>query len=306
VLCRVLIPNGFSLALSLLANISLLLSMANRVPFTLSQLVAILSFFGSSILLIVITSVGNTNLWPAPQGSSLSSSFYHACISAGVSLTISMLLAFTFYFAKVKREIPADFSSTLTLPQRTLMGQSLGFIIYIMSGAAVFSSVEGWRFTDAIYWATVTLLTIGFGDVTPTSHTGRSLIIPFATSGIVMLGLVIGSIGTLVLDRGAKKIVARMTVNVRDKKLRLASLKSPPMSTVPTQALSEHIISHASEHPHVLNEKAEFTLMREVQADVARSQTLRLFLIATIAIFALWTLGALVFWSTEKNSQSWS
>lgn len=282
--------------------------MANRLPFIVSQLVSIVSFLGSSVLLIVITSLANSTLWPSPQGTNLAASFYHGCISAGISLTIVFLLSFTFYYAKIRSEIPADFSTTLTLPQRTLMGQSLGFIIYIMSGAAIFSSIEGWRFTDGIYWATVTLLTIGFGDITPTTHTARALIIPFATAGIVMIGLVIGSIGTLVLDRGAKKMFARMTVNVREKKRRLASASlkmAPSLSMATTQAPTEHTVTD-SEHPHILNEKAEFTLMREVQADVSRSQHLRLFGISTLAILALWLLGALVFWSTEKTAQSWS
>jgi potassium channel subfamily K, other eukaryote len=123
-----------------------------------------------------------------------------------------------------------------------------------------------------------------------------------------MIGLVIGSIGTLVLDRGAKKMFARMTVNAREKKLRVASLKiaDPSISTATMQPEIEPSTSNMTEHPHLLNEKAEFALMREVQADVSRSQQLRLFIISTVAIFMLWLLGALVFWSTEKASQSWS
>jgi potassium channel subfamily K len=296
-----------SLALSLIANISLLLSMANRLAFSISQLLTIISFFGSSIILIITTSLTNSNSWPSARGSTLSASFYYACISAGLSLILSTLLTFTFFFAKIRHEIPSDFSVTLTLPQRTLMGQSLGFIIYLASGAAIFSAIEGWRFTDGMYWATVTLLTIGFGDIVPATHTGRSLIIPYATAGIVMIGLVVGSIGTLVLDRGAKKMFARMTVNAREKKLRVASLKiADPSTPTTTQPQLEPSASNMIEHPHLLNEKAEFTLMREVQADVSRSQQLRLFIISTIAIFMLWFLGALVFWSTEKDSQSWS
>jgi potassium channel subfamily K len=189
------------------------------------------------------------------------------------------------------------------------MGQSLGFVIYLGAGAAIFSSIEGWRFTDGIYWATVTLLTIGFGDIVPATHTGRSLIIPFATAGIVMIGLVIGSIGTLVLDRGAKKIVARMTVNARKKKFRLASLEAGADPAALTELQLNPTVSSKTDHPHhirLANEKAEFNLMREVQADVSRSQQWRLVIISTVAIFMVWLLGALVFWSTEKDSQSWS
>jgi potassium channel subfamily K len=190
------------------------------------------------------------------------------------------------------------------------MGQSLGFIVYLFAGAAIFSHIEGWRLTDGIYWATVTLLTIGFGDIVPATHTGRSLIIPFATTGIVMIGLVIGSIGTLVLDRGAKKMFARMTVNSRAKKLRSASQgEGSADPAILSQPQLKPTTSDTNEHPHhvhLANERAEFDLMREVQADVASSQQFRLIMIATVAIFMLWLLGAVVFWSTEKASQSWS
>jgi potassium channel subfamily K len=285
--------------------------MINRLPFTVSQLLTISSFFSSSVILIVIASVTSHKLLPSSHEFSLSASFYYACISAAISLLISLLLIFTFYFAKVKRTIPADLSATLTLPQRTLMAQSLGFVVYLLCGSGVFSHVEGWRFTDGIYWATVTLLTIGFGDITPVTHTGRSLFIPFATTGIVSIGLVIGSIGTLVLDRGAKKMLARMTVGARTRKLRIASREQSfdPVTSTSTQSQVEPTKVIIGEHPHhihLANEKAEFTLMREVQADVSRSQHIRLFIIATVAILMLWLLGALVFWSTEKPGQSWS
>ena len=182
----------------------------------------------------------------------------------------------------------------LTLPQRTLMAQSLGFILYLLCGAAIFSAIEGWKFTDGVYWATVTLLTIGYGDIVPTTHAGRSLIIFYATAGIVMIGLVAGSIGTLVLDRGARKMFARRTVNARTRKLRDAAKEE-----------NTHEEKHAH-HVRLGNEKAEFTLMREVQTEVARTQQLRMILISTIAIAMLWFLGAAVFWSTEKDSQSWT
>jgi len=124
-----------------------------------------------------------------------------------------------------------------------------------------------------------------------------------------MIGLVIGSIGTLVLDRGAKKIVARMTVNARKKKFRLASLEAGADPAALTELQLNPTVSSKTDHPHhirLANEKAEFNLMREVQADVSRSQQWRLVIISTVAIFMVWLLGALVFWSTEKDSQSWS
>jgi potassium channel subfamily K len=239
--------------------------MANRLPFLASQLLTVPSFFVSSVILIITTTLTTHTLLPSTEEYSLASPFYYACISAALSMLISLLLTYTFYLARLRHETPADLSATLTLPQRTLTFQSLAFIMYLMTGAGIFSAIESWKFTDGVYWATVTLLTIGFGDIVPKTHAGRSLIMFYATAGIVSIGLVIGSIASLVLDRSAKKIVARKMVNVRMKKVR---------NGLPGGVNSEQLTGRDEDNSeqHIKKEKAEFALMREIQADVASSQ----------------------------------
>ena len=98
----------------------------------------------------------------------------------------------------------------LTSSQRTLMLQTMSFMAYLLLGALVFNSIEGWGFLNAGYWADVTLLTIGFGDYAPVTPLGRGLLIPFAIGGVLVVGLVVGSIRSLVLERGKEKMSARI------------------------------------------------------------------------------------------------
>jgi potassium channel subfamily K len=72
----------------------------------------------------------------------------------------------------------------LTMSQRTLMLQTISFLVYLLAGAAVYSHIEGWAFLDAVYWADFTLLTVGIGDYAPGTHLGRGLLFPFAIGGI--------------------------------------------------------------------------------------------------------------------------
>jgi potassium channel subfamily K, other eukaryote len=74
---------------------------------------------------------------------------------------------------------------------------------YILFGAAVFFHVEGWRYLDAVYWADVTILIIGFGDFKPLTTLGRALLIPYATGGIFILFLFICCVPKLVERRGS-------------------------------------------------------------------------------------------------------
>lgn len=62
----------------------------------------------------------------------------------------------------------------------------------------------------------MTLLTIGLGDFSPQSNVGRGLLFPFAIGGILMVGLVVGSIRSLVLERGQEKMAARITEKRRE------------------------------------------------------------------------------------------
>ena len=55
----------------------------------------------------------------------------------------------------------------LTNSQRTLMLQTIAFMVYLLGGAAVYARIEEWTFVDAVYWADFTLLTIGIGVSSP-------------------------------------------------------------------------------------------------------------------------------------------
>jgi hypothetical protein len=51
--------------------------------------------------------------------------------------------------------------------------------------------VEGWRLGDGLYFAFVSGLTIGYGDLVPKSSLARVLAISIGLSGILLSGLVV-------------------------------------------------------------------------------------------------------------------
>jgi len=180
------------------------------------------------------------------------------------------------------------------------MIQTMMFITYLLLGALVFSHLEGWQYLNAVYWADVTILTVGFGDYTPTTTLARGLLFPFAIGGILILGLVIGSIRSLVLERGREKMAARIVEkrrksaiqNVDDRKqtIKIGWMASADFSTDPSLSPAQR-------------REEEFNVMRKVQdiADRERSW----FALGTSVLFALllWLLGAYVFMHTEYTQQ---
>lgn len=67
----------------------------------------------------------------------------------------------------------------------------LGLVVLILIGAFAISHIEKMKLGDAIYFACVTGLSVGYGDIVPETHTGRILCVAIGIIGLVFMGLVI-------------------------------------------------------------------------------------------------------------------
>jgi hypothetical protein len=54
-------------------------------------------------------------------------------------------------------------------------------------GAVLYRWLEGWSWLDAIYFVVITLTTIGYGDLHPTTPATKIITIFYALNGIVIL-----------------------------------------------------------------------------------------------------------------------
>lgn len=300
--------NALSLVCALIGNTALLLNMTRRLKFSTAQPITISGFFLAGVLLIAdmaaLTSIParyeSATLGEVPGSRfALTGAFYFAIFAAALYIIIGLLMCLTVHGAH-KQYYPRDFN--LTPAQRTLMVQTMGFVTYLLLGALVFSKIEGWRYLDGVYWADVTLLTIGLGDYSPQTAVGRGLIIPFAICGVLMVGLVVGSIRSLVLEHGKEKMVARIIEkrrasavhNVDDRKqtIKVSWFAQADFSTDPSLSPAQR-------------REEEFKIMRRVQK-TAESER-RYLALATSLSFALmlWFVGAAIFMVAERR-QGWT
>ncbi|KAH7410823.1 potassium channel-like protein [Cadophora sp. MPI-SDFR-AT-0126] len=326
--------NAAQLVIALISNLFLLLNMARRVRFSIAQPVTIIGWYISSFALIGLCACVSGPLVIQPKSShAFSQAFYYAIFSAFLYFLVASLMLFTVWGAS-KGHYDKEFQ--LTMSQRTLMLQTISFLVYLLCGATVFAHIEGWNFLDAVYWADFTLLTVGIGDFSPSTHTGRGLLFPFAIGGIIILGLVIGSIRSLVLERGKVKMGARMVekerrrliakLEKRDKADVLKPISSDQSSqnnhkninttntngksTSNPQPLSRVSTKTLTSKPNFQTERQrrerEFTLMRRIQE---RAHTRRLWTSLTISAtvwLGLWFAGAAIFHASESHPQSWT
>jgi potassium channel subfamily K len=107
--------------------------------------------------------------------------------------------------------------------QRTLILQTMLFFAWLAAGAGIFSRTENmgedgitnWDFVDGLYFCDVTILTLGYGDLTPSNNLGRGLVFPYSVGGIIMLGLVISSISKFAAEMGEENVVHKHADRIR-------------------------------------------------------------------------------------------
>ncbi|GAA0399990.1 hypothetical protein GCM10009133_06060 [Cocleimonas flava] len=65
------------------------------------------------------------------------------------------------------------------------------FSIVIAVLGLVVGKKEGWTNFDAIYWAFITALTVGYGDLRPTKKSSRIFALLISVIGIMLFGIVV-------------------------------------------------------------------------------------------------------------------
>lgn len=196
----------------------------------------------------------------------------------------------------------------LTVSERTLMLQTIMLLIYLLLGAYIFSEIESWHYLDAVYWTVVTLFTVGFGDYYPTTDLGRALLIPFALTGIITLGLVINSVRNLILEHGRRCVAARIDDRKRRKIIQKILSHSDDRTLEPIREESKTSVAQSNKAPGIEFErrKAEFALMRKIQVKSSSHRGWVAMAISTFSWLILWLVGAIIFEKAEKSYQNWS
>ncbi|KAJ3037706.1 Potassium channel, partial [Rhizophlyctis rosea] len=124
---------------------------------------------------------------------------FYAAFCSLLSLTVAIS---TIYHHIINRGHQRYSYTTFDLspPQRQLVLLETSSLAYMALLAALYCGIEGWEFDDALYWCVSTLATIGFGDITPKTDTGRILLVLLAPIGIGLIGGFIYAMRQVVLE----------------------------------------------------------------------------------------------------------
>ncbi|KAK4690447.1 hypothetical protein P7C71_g6348, partial [Lecanoromycetidae sp. Uapishka_2] len=283
------IVNALSLGIAIVTNLLMLMQMAEKIPYRIAAVFVIIGWWISSALLLgLVAAAPSQLLLPSGQSRTWSQAYYYAILAAAIYGFIGAMLAITAY-GVYKGRYATKFK--LTTAQRTLMLQTIFFIGYVLAAAEVYSYIEGWAYLDA-----------GFGDYAPKTHLGRSLAFPMVIGGILFVGLIIGSIRSLVLQGGSAKISRRMLERARVRALQSLNHEN---GTIRVGLFRKHDVGNSAT-TELEKRRQEFNTMRKVQKRARRSNQLLALGVSGGAWIGLWIIGSVVFWKAEQSYGGWS
>ena len=91
-----------------------------------------------------------------------------------------------------------------------ILGMLLILLCTLFVGTFAFMFLEGWNFIDSLYVSMITLLTIGYGDMSPETDYGRFFCLFFLVFGFTYVGRVLSSISETYVQIKTQKMRKRI------------------------------------------------------------------------------------------------
>lgn len=102
---------------------------------------------------------------------------------------------------------------------RVLIGIALTLAIMI-GGTLGYHFIEGWSLFESLYMTTITVTTVGFGEIRPLSHVGRILTMALMAFGVGIVLYLITTFSQMVVEGQLRQILGRRNVEKHIRSLR--------------------------------------------------------------------------------------
>lgn len=270
----ILVVNILSLAIGFASNCVLVLHFVNRLSYKKSQTINIFGWTVAATMLTVDVCVFAARDTGNDRHKTIG--FWYAVV-AGVlyyGCTFTLLIHFIgFYLGKY----PPRFN--LMKNERTLMLFTLFFAVLLIWGGGMFSRILDVTFGVALYFSTVSILTVGLGDITPNDVATKILIMVFSFLGVITLGLILAMTRSIIQESaGSTFFVHWVEVS------RLTAL--------------DNIRKHNTE----LTRREAYDVMMNIRKRAKRRQMFLSITVTLLIYVTFWNLGALAF----KFAENWS
>lgn len=268
--------NVLGFILGIIGNISLLMNFSGRLHYLLAQCVLVTCFVVATGCLLIAVLMSNhrihNSLLVASEGFWLA---VFTIIIYALCYTVLIVNVVGYKMNKYRARFNLD------KKQRLLMSHTIAFSVWQAVGTVVMVNlIPDMGFGPSLYYCTVSMLTIGLGDIVPLTAGAKVFALFFSLVGVLIMGLIISVLRQVILSSAGPSLFWH---HIERQRLELLQkyADDPDLETSTPEA---------------------FATMRSIRAKVSHSQA-RASLAFTILIFILfWLIGAAVFSAVEKWS----
>ena len=82
--------------------------------------------------------------------------------------------------------------------------------VFLGTGTIAYHFLEGWTWTTSFYFSVVTLSTVGYGNLYPTTTASQLFTSFYILIGVAAVVASLGIIGSAILDRREAKLINKM------------------------------------------------------------------------------------------------
>ncbi|SMN21721.1 similar to Saccharomyces cerevisiae YJL093C TOK1 Outward-rectifier potassium channel of the plasma membrane with two pore domains in tandem [Maudiozyma saulgeensis] len=263
--------NILSLVFGFISNAVLIMHFTRKLSYLKSQAINITGWSCAGWLLLADVIFCSKN--DMPDGFHRTIGFWFACFTSGLYLACAGTLSLHFIGFRLGK-YPATFN--LFTNERSIILFTVLLSLWLIWGSAMFSGLIGVSYGNALYFCTVSLLTVGFGDILPPSVGAKIMALIFSVSGVLLLGLIVFMTRSIIQKSSGPIFYFH----------RLETTRAKTWDKVNNGKLK-------------LTNKESFELMSRYKHSTKLREHLFSLMITTIVFLMFWLLGAMVFHYAE-------
>lgn len=110
-------------------------------------------------------------------------------------------------------------------PNDKVISAFLLIFILMVFGTVAYHTLEGWSYVDSLYFTAMTVTTVGYGDLVPTTPESKLFTVFFAFAGISIALVILVSIGADYYRRERRFFRDRLNNYAQNRKIRIQKAK---------------------------------------------------------------------------------
>lgn len=123
-----------------------------------------------------------------------------------------------------------------------------GALVFVVVAGAIFSVIERMSFVDGVWYALVTITTVGYGDLVPLTDTGRIFGAVLIVVGVMLFSLVTANVSAFLIGSEQKNREKEILTQVRIMQSHLEQMSET--SEQRTARVLEHVSDHLDRLEH--------------------------------------------------------